>query len=224
MASRREAQQQKKREKYKQKREVAQRKRREAVTTKPAEELAAGAMRWPLGAAWITAGWYERGAHVHVAISRRRADGNLAAGFYEVDLAERGLLRARIASGYTEERILAEVGKHADEEQGMIEADPVLAAKVVLEGLRFGEAQGHPRPPGADKALALLDDIDISTFREEIRTGRDVPPAPRSGPWGAFVRWLFGGPRPAAAPSPTAVVAPTDDEEDEDDAPTERVG
>jgi len=220
MASRRAQRQKQKRERQKARRKVARKERKRKGPGRIGKGHALHkAVHWPLGAAWVSSEWHERGAHVHAVLTRERGDGRIAASLFEVDLAERGIVAAKAGAGYTEERILGEVARRS-ERDAMIEIEPEVVKKIVVEGLRFGESAGHTPPRGLDDALSLFEDVEVDDVVLEVQTGKVAPPPPaQEGLLGSVKRWLFGVP---AREEDFAPASPEGDEVDEDE-PTEKV-
>jgi len=204
MSTKREHHRQQKREKQKAKQKA---KRKEGKASRPGAGdprdrrggSLATAVGWTAGTAYLSANWSERGALVHAVFTRNRADGRIAAAFFEVDLAERGVIAVKSGTSYNEARILAEVGRRS-EPVAMMEADPGLVAKLVHEGHRWGVSQGHEPPRGLDEALALMADMDPENYPTKIPCGREEPPKRRSGGLLTAIKGWFT--RGDAAPAP----------------------
>jgi len=207
MSTKRERRRQQKLEKQKAKQKA---KRREGKASRqglddPRERRGAPlatAAGWTTGTAYLSANWSERGAHVHAAFTRHQADGRIAAAFFEVDLAERGVIAVKSGTSYNESRILAEVGRRSEPE-AMVEADPGLVAKVVHEGHRWGVEHGHSPPRGFEEALALMADMDPENYTTKIACGREEPPKRRSGGLFTSIKgWFSRGDSKAQEPTP----------------------
>jgi hypothetical protein len=165
---------------------------REAPASLPAARASApeDAAGWPVHECWATEEWYEQGARVHVTFARRHESGRVAAAFFDVDLAEAGVVQASWRDDLTEQGYRYEVSERA-QERVMREVEPALAVKIVQEGLAWGERRGHDQAEGAARAMALFGDVRASKARDAVLTGRPdvVEREPRKGLMG----WLFGG-------------------------------
>ena len=172
----------------------AEQKARRLRAQAPGEKAEVGA-DWSLGVAWASENWIEQGAQVAAVFSRRRPDGHVNAALFELDLADKGVVSAKVMSNLSDDRLLGEVGRRS--EKTMHEVSPHLVARLVREASGFGESRGHAQPKALSDALALMGDVDGSDWTDPIKLGRpgEAQPAEPSTGIGARVRrWLFGDP------------------------------
>ncbi len=153
---------------------------------------------WSVGECFLSADWHEPGAHVHAAVSRVKG-GRAVAAFFEVDLADRGIIDARTLGGISPDHVRGECGRLSEETgTSMVDVAPALVAHVVQQGLAWGRDRGHPAPPGYDKAQALLGGIDPADTPFEVELGgpdTDTdgdPPSTGPGLVASLKRRLFG--------------------------------
>lgn len=156
------------------------------------------AARWPLSECYATGNWHEQGAHVHVVVSRRREDGRIAASFFEIDLAARGVVECKVSTSLNDAMLMSELGRLTDEAgdsaaASMVTVEAGLAARIVITGRDHGLATGHPAPRGLDDALALLD--GITPVDTEVSTGTPAAaPEKKKGGLFGWVSSLFRKP------------------------------
>ena len=172
----------KKREKVRKKRSDAQRRRGSRKVLGMAADRIEQARRWPMAGCWASQNWYEQGASVHVAFTRRHDDGRMAAAFFDLDLEARGVTGVTADAPLTTAEIHAELAKRSDQGVAMIEIDPTLAVKLVNTARDWGTKQGHDQPSGLQRAQRLFGGIRGSKAREEILTGSPDPNAPKPPP------------------------------------------
>lgn len=134
---------------------------------------------WPIGECYLGDGWYERGAHVHAVFTRRSADGQVAAAFFEVDLAERGVVEATSFGNGTDANVQAELVRRSTDEQALATSDPDRVAKLVTTAAAFGAERGHPLPAGYARAIGVFGDLDPDTCRDDILCGAEPEPEPK---------------------------------------------
>lgn len=196
MASRNEHRAQKRAEKQRMKAKAEHKARRTARHVPAVTDQGARAAAWSLGPSWASEGWYDQGAHVHAVFTRRRPDGRSNVAVFEVDLAERGVIAAKVMSDLTDDRLLAEVGRRSGD-KAMLEVEPDVVARIVHDGRAWGTSRGHAQPKDLDQVLALLGDVkglDTDPVKCGPPEGSAAAYVPPKGAWARFQRWLFGDP------------------------------
>lgn len=166
MAGKRENKAQKKREKQKKKRNEARKARasRTGRNTRAAE--------WPLSESWVSGNWHEVGATVQCMLTRTHPSGRMAAAVFEVDLAERGVVTADVLTDAHPAEIQQQLSRRSTDLTAMQVCEPELVLKIVREGRRHGEAQGHSQPADIQTAMALFPDVDADVCSHAIHTGK----------------------------------------------------
>jgi len=172
----------KKREKVKKRRTAAQQKRGSRRVLGMAADRIEQARRWPMASCWASDNWHEQGAHVHVAFTRRHDDGRMAAAFFELDLADKGVVHVLADAPMTQAEIHGELAKRGHDGRALFEIDPMLAVKLVNTARDWGVKQGHDQHSGLQRAQRLFGGVRGSKAREEVRTGYPDPNAPKAPP------------------------------------------
>ena len=179
--------QQKKRAKQKKSREAAQARRR-GQSSKGAGGFSAAA-DWPLGECYASATWYEQGAHVIAAFTRTHPSGRTAVAWFEVDLAERGVVGVHTGVVPQAEQALGFIGQYTSDEEPVLESTPELVAKLVLAAAAHGRAGGHAQPSDLAEATSLFRGVDPEGCTHDILVGPKPPPPPKKK---TLFAWLFG--------------------------------
>lgn len=197
MSRQREHRKAKKREKVRKKRTAAQQRRGTRKVLGMTADRIEQTRNWPMATCWASDNWHEQGAQVVVAFCRRHDDGRMAAAYFELDLAERGVVSVHADAPLTEVQVHTELAKHSSEERPLLEVDPMLAVKLVHTARDWGVKQGHDQPSGLQRAARIFGGVRGSKAREEIRTGvpdpNAPPPQPTSdGMFASLKRRLFG--------------------------------
>lgn len=191
MSTERDRRQAKKREKQKKKRDDA---RRTRGSRRPPESGGTAdvseALAWPVGDAWISENWHERGAHAHALFTRRHESGRLAVSVFEADLAERGIVEARAVSGVSEGAVQGELVRRSSDGRAMVAAEPALVVKLVRVAADHGTSRGHALPAGYASALSLFGDVRAADAPQEILTGTEDAPAEAAGRQEGFLATL----------------------------------
>lgn len=182
MSTERDRRQARKREKQRKKREEARRTRgsRKPPGAEGGRDVSE-ALDWPVGEAWMSEDWHEQGAHVHAIFTRQHADGRLAIAAIEADLADRGLVSVKAASGVSDPVLRAELVQRSSDTQAMVEVEPALVVKLARTAEAWGRDRGHVTPASWEAALALFGDVCPGDAPQEIRCGSpemDTPTKP----------------------------------------------
>lgn len=185
----------KKREKQRKKRTEAQERRGSRRVMGLTADRLETARNWPLWDCWASENWHEQGAHVHACFARRHDDGTVAASFFELDLAERGVVEAHSIVPATTDQVLAELSKLGKGETSMVGVDPNLVVKLVDTAQHHGEKQGHAPPSNLSHARRVFGSAAGHRCKEEIRVGKPDPNAPKAPPktgWLASIKKSIG--------------------------------
>ncbi len=175
MSKQREHKAAKKREKNRLKRKKAQASRGSRRVMGASADAVKQAGTWPMWEAWATEDWYERGAHVHVCFSRKHDDGRIAAAFFELDLADKGILDATARTDATVQAVRMELGRRSGDEKAMVEVEPDLVVKLVDTAHHWGEKHGHPVPSSFQRARGVFGSTSGRHCDHEIRCGTHDP-------------------------------------------------
>lgn len=138
-------------------------------------------LEWPPGPCWLSDGWHERGATVHVVLTRVESSGAAIAGLFEVDLHRDGVRDAKLAGGLSEANLPGVAANISEAHAGitMVEVPAAQAAAVLVAGVSL-RAEG----PGAVAAREILGDLDPADAPIDILTGApDAPRPPRPEGW-----------------------------------------
>jgi len=188
VSKKREHRQAKKSERKRKKRDSARESRgsRRVVGAKTGSASVEEAATWPVGECYVSSNWHERGAHVHAGFTRTHADGRRAAAFFEIDLAERGVIGCAAKMGLAEASIQGELVRRSSDEKPMLAIEPELVVKLVKAGAAWGAQRGGSLPPAYEKGLRLFGTVDGATCPHEIRCGTEEDPAPAPAPTGGM--------------------------------------
>lgn len=127
---------------------------------------------WSVGECFVSEDWHEQGARVHAVVSREKG-GRAVAAFFEIDLAERGVIDVRTLGGLTPDHVRGECGRISEETgDALVTCAPALVAHIVHAARAFGAERGHAQPSGLPGALALLGGIDPEDTPFEVELGR----------------------------------------------------
>ncbi len=180
MANKRDSRRAKARQKQKRKRQTARKTRGSRVPAGVHSESldAMGeASRWPLGECYLSEDWYERGATLHAAFVRGHADGRSAAAFFEVDLAERGVVRATSASGVQLAAIQGELVRMSEDGRSMVNVPAARVVKLVRAAEAWASARGHGAPDGLQRASTLFGEVSSADCDDEFLFGTEAEPS-----------------------------------------------
>ena len=172
----------KKRKKQRQKREKAQASRGSRKVLGMSADRVDRARRWPMWDCWASQNWHEQGAHVYCCFARKHDDGTIAAVFFELDLAERGVLEVATKIPATAAEVHEELAKISGEDVAIVEVDPALVVKLVDAARDHGVKRGHDQPSGLARARRIFGSIHGSRSRHEVLVGEADPNAPRVEP------------------------------------------
>jgi len=146
---------------------------------------------WPVSDCWVTGNWHEWEAQVTAIFVRQHPDGYVAASIFEVDLAERKLVRCSVARDAGVQQALVEL---SDGEHHLESCEPEFVVKLVAESLLNDDA----KPGGFGKASKMLQGVNPDDSDAEFRWGfedeeADTDETPKAGP-GLFdrVKGWFG--------------------------------
>ena len=152
------------------------------------------AVFWPVGECYVSSNWYERGAHVHAGFTRVHEDGRHAAAFFEVDLADAGVIACVAKAGLAEANVQGELVRRSSEDRPMLVIEPELVVKLVEAGAAWGAKRGSKLPPAYDKGQRLFGDVRGADSPHEILCGTEDDPAAdpvvEAGMFAAFKRRL----------------------------------
>lgn len=192
MSTKKQQRDQQKREKAKKKAAVRSQARaertehtKERTGVPGASATLAHAAEWPISEAWISSTWYEQGAQVQAIFTREREDGRQGVAIVTVDLADRGVLEAKVSTRYTSDRVMAEVTRRSSDSHEMIQIEGELVCKLVREARRFGLERGHAQPQAVEDVLVLMGKEDGSGDPRAILCGPPKPPEEKK-PKGIF--------------------------------------
>jgi len=172
----------KKREKKRLKRRKVQSTRGSRKVLGMAADKMEQARRWPMWDCWVSQGWEQQGAQVHCCFARRHDDGRIAAAFFELDLAEKGVLAVAARSPVTAAEVHAELGRRSGEDTALMSCEPTLVVKLVDSARDFGEKQGIDQPSGLKRARRLFGSVSGRKSPHEILVGRPDQEAPARPP------------------------------------------
>ena len=151
---------------------------------------------WPMWEAWASEDWYERGAHAHVCFSRKHDDGRIAAAFFELDLAERGVVDATARTDATVQAVRIELGRRSEDGKAMVEVEPDLVVKLVDSARAWGEKQGHTVPSGFQRARGVFGSASGRHCDHDIRCGshdpEEAPAASQKAGWFSKLKRAVG--------------------------------
>jgi len=136
------------------------------------------AILWPLGECYISSNWHERGPLVHAGFTRVHTDGRKAAAFFEVDLADKGVLDCVAKAGLQEANIQGELVRRSSDDNPMLVIEPELVVKLVEAGAAWGKSRGNALPPAYDKGHRLFGSVRGGDSPHEILCGTEEAPAP----------------------------------------------
>ena len=179
----------KKREKQRKKRTAARSTRGSRKVLGMTADWMERAGRWPLFDCWASQNWHEQGAHVYCCFARRHDDGTVAAAFFEIDLAERGILEVSTKAPVAPADVHAELARLASDDHAIMSVDPTLVVQLVDAGWNLGRENGQSQPNGVKRARKIFGSTHASNGRHEILTGHPDPNAPKAAPSGG----LFSG-------------------------------
>ena len=117
---------------------------------------------WTLGECYVSSGWHKRNAQVKAIISRRSAEGRVAAVTFELDLAQKGLINIETRTDLDDDRLQGILARHSTEEKPLLSVEAAVAATIVRQAAEWGVEQGHQPPVGWTRAVDILDDIPNS--------------------------------------------------------------
>jgi hypothetical protein len=180
----------KKRQKQRKKRQSAQDQRGSRKVLGMASDRIEQAQRWPMSDCWASDNWHEQGATVEVCFTRRHEDGRMAAAFFTIDLADKGVVQVSADAPLTLTDIHGKLAKRGANGHAMLEVEPSLVVKLVDTGRDFGVKQGHVQPSGLKRARKLFAGIRGGKCPHDITTGPYDPNAPKASPRS---RGLFEG-------------------------------
>jgi len=144
------------------------------------------AASWPVGDCYVSSNWHERGAHVHAGFTRVHTDGRRAAAFFEIDLADRGVIGCAAKAGLAEANIQGELVRRSSDEQPMLVIEPELVVKLVEAAAEWGTRDGASLPPAYDKGRKLFGNVQGADCPHEIRCGTEDDPAPEPASTGGL--------------------------------------
>lgn len=179
----------KKREKQRKKRTKAQSTRGSRKVMGMTADWMERAGRWPLFDCWASQNWHEQGAHVYCCFARRHDDGTVAAAFFELDLAEKGVLEVSTKAPIAPADVHAELSRLATDDIAIVGVDPTLVVQLVDAAWDLGRDNGHSQPSGLKRARKIFGSTHASKGRHEILTGTPDPNAPKQAESGG----LFSG-------------------------------
>lgn len=185
----------KKREKQRKKRTEAQTKRGSRKVLGMTADRMEQASRWPMWDCWASQNWHEQGAHIYCCFARKHDDGTVAAAFFELDLAERGVVEVGTKAPSSQGEVHAELARLAGDDTPIVGVDPTLVVKLVDTARDFGEKRGHVQPSGLAHARRLFGGVRGSKNKSEILVGEpdpNAPPPKASGGWFAGVKSALG--------------------------------
>jgi hypothetical protein len=136
------------------------------------------ASRWPIHEVLISRGWNTTSAPVQIVVARQSSEGRVAAVHFEADLACLGVRTADAAIHDTESDYLEKVrfrflGAHA-----LDEADPDLAARILLVAEQYARQLGFEPVPTFDDARLLLGNANPHRAQQPVPMG-----GPDGRPW-----------------------------------------
>ncbi len=184
MSKKREHRQAKKKERKRKKRDQARASRgsRRVLTENTSGADMEDAALWPVGECYVSSNWFERGVVVQAGFTRVHSDGRKAAAFFEVDLADKGVIACVAKAGLTEAHIQGELVRRSSEETPMLLIEPELVVKLVETGADWGSGRGNKLPPAFDKGQRLFGDVRSADCAHEILCGTEDEPAPAAPP------------------------------------------
>jgi hypothetical protein len=144
--------------------------------------LSSDAAGWPLGPAWLSDEWYERGAEAEVVFTRvadpSRPDSEAAALIAEVQLADEGLRSVVMRAVQRAEHLPGEAARLSEKSgRTMVEVSPAQAVAV----LRAAQQLGGELPAAAESFVASVDPADAPL---DVLVGEpDAPPPPKAEGW-----------------------------------------
>lgn len=187
MADKRTQRQQKKREKHRKRRQQRQASRK--AMRRDARGGPGQAARWPLGEAWLSQGWHDRGATVHAVLTRTHPSGRTAIVHVECDLARAGVVQAEARIVERPGEVVGLLGALSDPDP-MLETAPEQVVAVIEAAAAHGRTTGHTPPRGYEAAARLWADVDAEQAPLEVLVGDEAPGDSKGGSWWSR---LFGG-------------------------------
>jgi len=141
---------------------------------------------WPAGPCWLSDGWHERGATVHVVLTRVHDDGRAIAGVCTVELHSAGTTDAKLVGALAGDQLhgLAARVSEDHEQATMVEVSPAQAAAVLVAGVSL-----CPEGTLANLCRDLVGDLDPADAPLDVLTGKPDAPAPKR-PEGWFSRMV----------------------------------
>lgn len=190
MGSKRDRRAQQKREKAKKKRDSARRSRGSRHAP-PSPDAAGGGLSaeacasWPVSECYLSQNWHEHGPRLQAVFTRAASDGRVAAAFFELDLAEEGVVDVLFRAPVSEQGVLGEVARRSESLGEPLQVDDALRVRKAVEAAR--ELGGDP--PGLADALALFGDLDPRACSDTFLIGHAPEPAPKKK---SLFSMLFG--------------------------------
>lgn len=157
-----------------------QRRRLSSGTQREAKKLAKLA-RYKIAGAWVQTGWREGGLAT-VLLLRNTGKDSFVLGGLIVDLSCLGIKDGFAKTDLSKARF-EEFFADMREKMGLEPCEPVLAAKLVEEGMLLGLSLGFDVPDDAYPVLSLYRTLDASQCDEEIPLGKNGKPLYVSGPY-----------------------------------------
>ena len=140
-------------------------------------------LAWPLHSCEISSTWRDPHALAQIFVSRKSAQGHVAASLFLVDLACLGVKNA-LYKVFTSEGVChRELMKNVRENQDFIPCSIGLACKVIAVGLEYAQKLGFKPNKDFPVASLILGHPDFSFIQDVVPTGgSDGKPMFISGP------------------------------------------
>ena len=128
-------------------------------------------LAWPLHACEISSTWRDPKNIVQIFVSRKSAQGHIAASLFLVDLACLGVKNA-LYKVFTSEGVCnRELMKNVRENQDLIPCSIELACKVIHAGLEYAQSLGFKPNKDFPTASLILGNPDFSSIQDVVPTG-----------------------------------------------------
>lgn len=192
MASRREHNQQKSRERKrlrdKDRARVAQeRRQKEAALAQVSMEQA---LTWAEGECYLGQHWHEQGPHLWAVFTRTHPSGRVCAALFELDLAEEGVQDVELLMGLRQEQLMARLAA-LSQEHPLVVVGAELVVHAVRTAQEWGQKQDFEQPDELPEATRLFGEFRLPPGLPDLKVGREAgqrlrepEPAAPQGLWG----------------------------------------